>query len=155
MRNKISLILILVLISSIPLIPQETDPESKSRKTLEKSLLFPGWGQIHEKQYVKGVLFMAAETFCIIQSIIHDSKANQLYDKYKIAENSDDAVYYRNETIQFDKGRNAYMLAGAAIWIINLLDIYIFTNKKPKKGVKLFLKHDKDNKISFGFNYYF
>jgi hypothetical protein len=158
LTNKISATLLLITLLSIitagHLYPEKK--QDRKKKALTKSLLYPGLGQLYEKQYVKGALFLAAETFCVITAIINNYHGNRYYDRYRTADNIDDAVAWREQTVTYDKRRNLYIFAGVGIWVLNMIDIYIYTKKKYKKGVSLFIKQNAGNySISFGFRFTF
>ena len=75
---KILLILVSISLINTGLYPSgtgsgETSPE---KRALEKSLLFPGWGQIHEKQYMKGAIFITAELLAITGIVINNNNGN-------------------------------------------------------------------------------
>ena len=156
MKNKI-LILILINILVLNSLYSEHPKTDKARikKILEKSLIFPGWGHLYEKQYFKGIIFMSSEIFCIVQSIINNNKANKFYKKYRHAENTDDTVNFRLKTEKYDKKRNSYILAGALVWIANLVDIYIHSKKKYKKKISFYIRQDETENIYLGFNIHF
>lgn len=123
------------LIGPASLRAQEPAPDEKRLGPLEKSLILPGWGQLSEKRYVEGFLFMAAEAFCLYEVFVNDHAGNRNYGLYKKAETMDDAVFYRQLTEKYDTRRNRFLLAAAAVWAVNLLDIYrIVTHKKGKDG---------------------
>lgn len=132
--------------------PKKKNPDDIKKKALEKSLIFPGWGQMYEKQYLKGIIFMSSEIFCILQVIINNNKANNYYSKYKLAINTEETKKFRSKTEKYDKIRNIYILTGALIWIANMIEIYFYTKKKYKKGVSFYIKQDEGNKIYFGIN---
>ncbi len=116
-------------------------PEQKAGLTsLKKSLLIPGWGQLAEKRYVEGIFFLGAEIFSIYQIFYNNHKGNVYYDKYRGAENVEDATHYRELTEDYDKKRNIFILAAAGIWAVNLLDIYVIVKNKEKQKLKLQLQ---------------
>lgn len=135
----------------------ETNPplHKEDKKSLEKSLIFPGWGQLNEKKYAKGVFFMAAEFFCILQAISDNSQAEKYYNRYRNATIPDEVVFFRNQTEKYDIRRNQYLLAGAAVWIVNLVDIYICVGKKSKERIRVSLKNEKNNGFIFCLSYHF
>ncbi len=146
-------ILVLILIFLIPITPVFSKNKSdtkKEKKILEKSLLYPGWGQIIEKEYVKGIGFVLAETTLILSAIVMNNKSNDYYDKYKIAENVDDVIFYRQKTEEFDKKRNILILSAAFVWVVNLVDIYIHVKKKRRR---LKLSFEKRNEEYFCINF--
>lgn len=114
----------------------EAQPDS-AKKELKKSLLFPGLGQFGEKQYLKGIAFSGAEIFCIIQAVIHDRRGNDFYWKYRMSQTGSDAVEYRRMTERNDRTRNAFIVAGAGVWLLNMVDMFVFVKKKYRKMVSL------------------
>ncbi len=159
--NIITPILILLLIS-LPCLCQdkenkeETPPEIKFT-SLQKSLIIPGWGQIAEKRYIEGALFLSAEIFCIYKIFSYNHKGNDYYDLYKKAENVSDATQYRDLTEKYDTKRNRFILAAAGVWIINLIDTYFIVKKKDKKkrNLRLKFKLNENKDLAFTISYHF
>lgn len=137
-------------------VKEEISPKSKFT-SLQKSLLIPGWGQFAEKRYLEGALFLSAEIFCIYKIFSNNHKSNDYYDLYKTADNTTDAVNYRDLTEKYDIRRNKFLLAAAGIWIVNLIDIYIIVKKKEKKSgnLKLKLEHNENKTLFFTISYSF
>ena len=156
-NNRIIIIILLfTLFFSSSIFPDETSGKTvKGKKALELSLIFPGLGQFTEKKYFTGIVFLAGELFCITNFIINNIKGNDAYGNYKIAGNSVDAGIWREKVGKYDKTRNIFLLAGAGVWIINMIDIFIHIKKKYRKKISLSLKNEKNNKISFGIAYSF
>jgi len=148
--------LLLSLFIVLPLSGGETEKKPpKDTRALEKSLLFPGWGQLQEKKIVKGLLFMAGELIAITGAVIANSSGNRNYNRYKSSKTLEDAVFYRQETERYDKRRNLFIAAGIGIWIINMVDIYLYKKKDRRKGIRLSLKGMVSNEISLDIGYYF
>ncbi len=63
--------------------------------------------------------------------------------------NQPDAVRLRQETEKRDSRRNQYLLAGAAVWALNLLDIHLIVRGKEgaAKVLSLRLGHDATQAI--------
>jgi hypothetical protein len=127
------LILVLVCIDTT-LVCAETkiDP---TQKPLVLSLVFPGLGQLCEKSYFKGTLFFVAEIACIWQIIHLNRLGNTAYKNYQQAQTIDDTAYYRNQTMNYDKKRNLFIMAGCLVWVINLIDMNIYVKKKRKLAI--------------------
>ena len=129
---------------------ENTPPPEKSplRKTLEKSLPFPGLGQLAEKQYVKAALFGGAEIFCLAQVFISMSKGNSAYKKYRDAIAMDAVIEFRAQTEKYDKRRNTAILAAAGVWVLNMIDIFVFAKKKHGKktaiGFQPYYNHENE-----------
>lgn len=135
---------------------EEPSP-SKRLGSLEKSLLLPGWGQLAENHILEGLLFLSAELFCVYNFFSNNHKGNRAYESYKSAATVDDAVHFRDLTEKYDTRRNQYLLAAGAVWIINLIDIYIIVrNKKNKeRNLKLGLESATAKKLVFTISYRF
>jgi hypothetical protein len=116
-------------------LPGNTPPVQKTplRKALERSLLFPGLGQLGEKQYVKAALFGGAEIFCLAQVLIFMGKGNSAYDDYRNATDPAAVIEFRSLTEKYDKQRNTAILAAAGVWVLNMIDILVFAKKKYGK----------------------
>ena len=162
-REKLSKLLniILILLLAFPASgAEDPSPGSDGKKdsgtrALEKSLIFPGWGQLHEKKYVKGILFLTAELIAITGAVINNNKGNSSYNKYRSSDTVNDAVFFRDETERFDRQRNLFIAAGIGVWIINMVDIYLLRKKMKKSGLKVSLSKGINDEISFIINYSF
>lgn len=144
----------------IPLFSQDTEttevPPSHKFSSLHKSLLVPGWGQLAEKKYVEGIVFLMAELFALYKVLAKDHRGNQSYDQYKEADSVDDAVKFRELTEKYDTERNQYLLVAAGIWAVNLIDIYFIVKAKKKRENVLGLRVESGaNKLVFTLSYRF
>jgi hypothetical protein len=147
-----------LLFSSLPAWAQEAEPKDTPKETkftsLHKSLLIPGWGQFAEKRYIEAALFLSAEIFALYKVFDANHKGNQYYDKYKEADNVDDALKYRELTEKYDTRRNQYILVAIGVWALNLIDIYFIVKNKKKTNLRLTLKSDV-KKLAFTLSYRF
>ena len=153
---SLSIFLNMFFLSSITCFGQEKEREkstsnSKKISSLQKSLIIPGWGQVAEKRYIEGVLFLSAEIFCIYKIFSYNHKGNDYYDLYKKADNVSAATEYRELTEKYDTRRNRFILAAAGVWIINLIDIYFIVKKKDKKEKNLRLKFNLNENKNLAF----
>jgi hypothetical protein len=124
-----------LLAGPVTLRGDEAKPESERlRKALERSLLFPGLGQLYEKRYVKAALFASAEALCIVEVIIHARRGNDAYRQYRDAATPEAAVAWRGETERCDRRRNTALLAAAGVWVLNMADMLVFAKKKYGRG---------------------
>ena len=127
---------------------QERIEPKQGLASLEKSLLIPGWGQISEKKYIEGALFLAADVFCLYEIFANDHSGNRNYGLYKKAETMDEAVRFRRLTEKFDTRRNQFILAAATVWAVNLLDIYLIVKNKEKRDKSLSFRIERgENQI--------
>jgi len=126
---------------------------------LHKSLLVPGWGQISEGRLLKGAAFLAAELACLAGALHQNSLGNTNYDLYQAATDAASASRYRRLVERHDGRRNAFLLAGAAVWAVNLLDIFgIVKNKDAKPGspsLSFGIHHVAPREIRLAFDYRF
>jgi hypothetical protein len=136
LRRPWALLLLAALLAGPgPLRGQEAKPEDvRLRKALERSLLFPGLGQLYEKRYVKAALFAAAEVFCLVQIVGNSRQGNDAYRRYRDAADGDAAVAWRFETERCDRRRNTAILAAAGVWALNMADMFVFAKKKYGRG---------------------
>ena len=141
--------------------PPATAPapgKSPLRKALERSLLFPGLGQLGEKQYVKAALFAGAEIFCLVEVVIFMSKGNDAYGHYRDAADPAAVVEFRRLTEKYDRRRNTAILAAAGVWVLNMIDIFVFAKKKYGKnaavGFTPFYNHE-NKAIGAGLRFHF
>ncbi len=133
MRRAGALFLLLALLAAPPVLRAEEEKPAQDprlRKALEKSLLFPGLGQLYEKQYAKAALFGFAETACLALVVVYFTRGNDAYGNYRQAATAADAQAWRRETMRLDRRRNTAILAAAGVWALNLADILVFTRKK-------------------------
>jgi hypothetical protein len=132
LRRPAALLLVLALLAGpLALRGEEKKPENpRLRKALEQSLLFPGLGQLYEKQYAKAAFFAAAEIFCLAQVALSTRKGNDAYRNYRDARDIASAVEWRGQTRMFDRRRNIAILAAAGVWVLNMVDIFVHAKKK-------------------------
>jgi hypothetical protein len=136
LHRATALLLLAVLLSGPFLLrTEEKKPEpDRLRQVLEKSLLFPGLGQLAEKQYAKGAVFAASEIACLMLVVINARRGNNAYREYRDARSTSTAVEWRQQAERFDRRRNTAILAGAGVWVCNMVDIFIFAKKKYRQN---------------------
>lgn len=136
---------------------KEEDQKKTSFGSLQKSLLIPGWGQIAEKRYIEGAIFLGAEVFCLAKIFSYIHKGSTQYDLYKSADNMEDAARYRKSTEKNDGARNQYILAAFGVWAVNLVDIYVIVKGRQdkQKSLRFWLEWSKEPKTVCGFSYRF
>ncbi len=133
--KRTALLLLFILLLLPALCPAEEARQKKEYKplnSLQKSLLLPGWGQASERHYAEAVLFIAGEAFCLYGFFDQNHKGNEAYALYRAAQGREDAVRYRSQTEAFDTKRNRFLLAAAAVWLVNLADIYWIVSGRNK-----------------------
>jgi len=125
--------------------------------SLHKSLLVPGWGQLAEKHYLEGLGFLAAEIFCLTGVLVNNTKGNDAYRLYQEADGIDSAAQHRKLTEKYDIRRNQFILAAAAVWAVNLIDIYVIVRGKVRKARNFDLNFEsgsnKDLAVSLSYRF--
>jgi len=145
LRGKSTACLLLIWFCVLPCLALQNEtlqdaPAEPGLSSLKKSLLIPGWGQLAEKRYVEGILFLGAEVFSLYQIFTNNHRGNTSYSQYQAADNVEDAARYRELTEDHDRKRNIFIMAAVGIWAVNLLDIYVIVKKKEKQKLKLQLQ---------------
>jgi hypothetical protein len=137
----------------IPRRGEEKPPEERRKLgSKEKSLLFPGWGQISEKRYGRGLTFMFSEIACISSAIVYTVKGSHSYSNYQNADNTPDAIYYRELTEKYDKRRNISLALGAIVWAVNLLDMSLAKEKSDNASENNKDKQKKEYNLHLDLN---
>lgn len=112
-------------------------PDPSVLRTLKKSLFVPGWGQAAERHYLEAALCFGAEVVCLAGILSNNHRGNENYALYKTAVTAEDAVRFRALTERYDKRRNRFILAAAAVWAGNLVDTYLIVKGKSGKAKTL------------------
>lgn len=162
-KGKIFISILTIIFLCLPCYSQvkkEKEKEvsvGKKINSLQKSLLIPGWGQMAEKKYPEGFLFLSVEIFCLYKVFSYNHKGNKYYDLYKKADTVGNVIQYRELLEKYDTRRNKFILAVAGIWVINLIDMYFIVRNKEKKKAKLKLeiKQNENKELVFTFSYSF
>jgi hypothetical protein len=153
-RKKMAWLPALLLAGQLIVPAQDARPDKPApppaktplRRALERSLLFPGLGQLGEKQYAKAALFAGAEIACLVEVIIFMVKGNDAYDQYRSASDPAAVIEFRARTETYDNRRNTAILAAAGVWILNMVDMFVLAKKKYGKkaavGFQPFYQHE-------------
>ncbi len=129
-------IALIILIAFIPLLyGQEKEEEKAVEETSEPQALpiikfIPGAFQIKSGKIIKGSLLLGAFTTAIIGAFIQDKKGNDLYKKYLASLDVEEIVSLRKQTEKTFKYRNYYIAGIFGVWLLHLLDLKFFKNKK-------------------------
>ncbi len=103
-------------------------PRLESRSptgALLRSMAFPGWGQFYNRKYIKALVVMAGEGYCIVQAARNWDLADQAIDLFVDEDNSylRQKYYYAYDFYQ-DR-RNLFLwLSGLAIFL-SMIDAYV------------------------------
>lgn len=142
------------------------------KKTLYRSILFPGWGQYYSDYKVKAAIFSTIEIGTIASAFIWDSKLrdasktyNKTYNKYVTSTDPEELIKLNkklksdyNKIDKYESVRNIFIGIAITNWLVNIVDAHFIGT-----GIKKFnSKHSteiqtgyKNNNLIFGFNYNF
>jgi hypothetical protein len=112
--------------------PKEEEPKEKQAVSIIKFI--PGAQQIKSGKYLKGGILLSAFTAAVIGVIIENKRGNDLYEKYMESTDVKEIVSLRKQTEKKFKNRNYYIAGIFGIWLLHLLDLKFFKNKKG--GIK-------------------
>jgi hypothetical protein len=124
-KKPIFLAIIIIILLGYSLVAAEDGPltaeKSKHSPTgaLLRSAVFPGWGQLYNKKYIKAVIIGAGESVLIYQTAWHWHKTSTYKDLYINAEAGSDAR--RDYFYKFDSYRD---LRNQYIWFLGLTVFY-------------------------------
>jgi hypothetical protein len=90
---------------------------------------------------------MFSEIACISSAIVYTVKGSHSYAHYREADNTPDAIYYRELTEKYDKRRNISLALGAIVWAVNLLDMSLTKEKSYNAAENNKDKQKKDYKL--------
>ena len=92
---------------------------------LLRSMVFPGWGQLYNRKYIKSLAVIAGEGYCIVQAIRYWDLSEQAYDRFVQEEDAGlRSLYYYDYDFYQDR-RNLFLwLSGLAIFI-SMIDAFV------------------------------
>lgn len=93
-----------------------------------KSLVIPGWGQYHAKNYSKGQIFLGMETVMLLTSYYLYQQSMNKYDRYKQATQIDEINKLYDEAARPYRFAQTFLGAYLAILIYNCYDSVETTN---------------------------
>jgi hypothetical protein len=123
-------------------------PPKTAKKALLRSLLFPGLGQRYAEKQTRFRLFSWLEATsllgAVVSDLVFDVKIKDYHDRRRdylqalseenlnaTRQQMDDA-YLRAESAE--TWRDAFVFAGAGIWLLNLLDAALLPPLRPQRG---------------------
>ena len=120
-----------------------------------RSFILPGWGQVDNKQSVKGYVVGGSAALSLIYSFSLDQQANRYYNDYQKNGVIDSSLYTDYENNLTQSKNISYLAAG--IWIYGILDAY-FTAKnnigrdESEKNDKVVVNYTKSGaSLSYAF----
>lgn len=108
------------------------DPLTFSRKYgargAVRSLIIPGWGQMHKGSTAKGIVILAGEA-ALIGGVVFTENERASYEKLKY-ENPSLMKEYSTKVENWETARNVCIGAAAALYIYNLVDALVANGRK-------------------------
>ena len=124
--------------------------ETKLSKGVPVVEFIPGLPQLISGKVLKGSLLLGACLTTIVGAIWENQKGNDYYDQYLVSTDVEEVIELRAKAEKSYRSRNYFIIGMVSVWILHLLDLKFFKNKKG--GVK---GEIKNNSLYFGFYYCF
>jgi hypothetical protein len=90
---------------------------------LWRSILAPGWGQMHKRSMPKGIIILTAEVASIAGALVCENMRSTYYNKTLAERNTDVRAQYQNRTATFRNVRNGLIAAACAVYVYNIVDV--------------------------------
>ncbi|KAA3633168.1 MAG: hypothetical protein DWP97_09720 [Calditrichaeota bacterium] len=130
-------------------------------KALFKSMFIPGWGQVGNKRYIKGLCFFAFDVWMISKALDHKKKARDFWNQYEESETISEKNYYYNLYSGEKDERNKFTWYAVITSFIAMFDAYVdahlsgFPAKHDNNKFSLDIDktEDYDTKISLNLSF--
>ena len=93
---------------------------------LFRSLVVPGWGQIYNKQEIKGGIYLGLTVAFFATAIVFELEGNSLVSQYKKSTDPEQIASLKKNAEDKYLIRNIGIYCGIAMWAINVVDAYVF-----------------------------
>ena len=130
-----------------------------------RSVVIPGWGQIHAQNYVSGSFSFLGTTGLLDGGLVSHRSFRQIYDNEyapvaKVNSKSPAALSIYGRVNQVYKIRQFFLLTAAGVWAYSIVDSYVAANLRNARSKSRVLLRDvvkieklsleiKPNRISF------
>ena len=130
-----------------------------------RSVVIPGWGQIHAQNYVSGSFSFLGTTGLLVGGLVSHRSFRQIYDNEyapvaKVNSKSPAALSIYGRVNQVYKIRQFFLLTAAGVWAYSIVDSYVAANLRNARSKSRVLLRDvvkieklsleiKPNRISF------
>jgi len=130
-------------------------------KALFKSMFVPGWGQVGNKRYIKGLCFFVFDLWMISKALDHKKKARDFWDQYESSETITDKNYYYNLYSGEKDERNKFTWYAVITSFIAMFDAYVDAHlsgfpvkqEDSKFSIDIDNTEDYDTKISLNISF--
>lgn len=89
-----------------------------------RSLLVPGWGQIYNREPVKGAVFLGAEVALLGSAGLFHALGGTAKGDYQRSSDPAKAASLRADAERDFRWRNGLLVAAGAVWVLNVADAY-------------------------------
>ena len=147
--RKILLIIFLILIL-ISLTAEEKIIKKQPLKAAFLSCVFPGGGQLYNREYLKSGFILVVEGSFIGLAAYHHLEAEKYYDKYRVSELETDY----DEYVKYYERRQSDFFWVGTIFFLSAIDAYVdahlfdFDEKKNKIHLKF-----ENNTVGLVYNF--
>lgn len=121
---------------------------TKFTKAIILSALFPGVGHIYlaeKNEKIKGIILTSSSVGLLISSLLVWNYAEERYSEYEATK---DDFAYDDYSTSIDIA-NFLLVTLGAVWVYNLVDIYITTSKLKKVAIYKDIKKDFNIYVNF------
>lgn len=108
-----------------------------------RSMLVPGWGQMHKKSTGKGITILTTQVLSVAGIFVCDNLSSSYYNKALNERNTATREQYQDRSTSFRNVRNGLIIAASAIYVYNIIDAI------SAKGAKRYKVGVSPNGISF------
>ena len=113
---------------------EKKEEEKKENRPVSIIKFIPGVSQVKSGKLVKGGILLVTFSAAIFGAISENKRGNDLYEKYLNSSNEEEVIELRRQTEKKFKNRNYYFAGIVGIWLIHLVDLKLFKDKKG--GIK-------------------
>ena len=101
-----------------------------------RSLIVPGWGQLHKKQKAKGITILGTTIIGVAGIVVSQNQSTSYHNKALNNTNNELRRSYQNKSNSWQNIRNGFIIGTSAIYIYNLVDVL------ASKGARRYKKKD-------------
>lgn len=95
-----------------------------------RSIIVPGWGQMYQKRYGVGIMFLAGEAVALAGAFYCHNRVSYHNKRMAEATDVDTRVWYKKKADDYTNYRNITLGVAAAWYVYNVVDA--FTSKKGR-----------------------
>ena len=112
-----------------------------------RSLIVPGWGQLHKKQKAKGIAILGTTIVGAVGIVVCQNQYSSYHNK--ALKNTDNNLRrsYQNKSNSWGNIRNGFIVGTSALYVYNLIDVL------TSKGAKKYKKNNLSFKPTSGLEY--